>query len=84
MAGYTKEDQRQLEEILEEGWLRRFASKITGGFSKQGMDNTNKIHQFAQSAAYELGKDASKIFGGDINQHTKQFYTIIKNYVDTI
>jgi hypothetical protein len=83
MARYSIEDQKKLEEILEEGFLRRFANKIVGGFSKQGMRDVNKIHEFAQSAAYDLGKDISKIFGGNAGNHTQQIYNLIKNYVET-
>jgi hypothetical protein len=83
MARYSKEDQKKLEEILEEGFLRRFANKVVGGFSKQGMRDVNKVHEFAKSTAYDLGKDIAKIFGGDMNQHTQQIYNLIKRYVET-
>lgn len=82
MARYSNQDQKKLEEILEEGFLRRMANKMVGGFSKQGMRNTNKIHEFAQSAAYDLGKDISKIFGGDMNNHTQRIYDLIKHYLE--
>jgi hypothetical protein len=83
MAHYNSQDQKELEQILEEGFLRRIANKVVGGFSKQGMKDTNKIHEFAQSAAYDLGKDTAKIFGGDINTHTKQIYALIKQYLES-
>lgn len=83
MAQYNRQDQKELERILEEGFLRRMANKIVGGFSKQGMKNTNKIHEFAQSAAYDLGKDAAKIFGGDMDNHTTQIYSLIKQYLES-
>lgn len=83
MARYSKEDQENLEEILEEGFLRRFANKLVGGFSKQGMRDVNKVHEFAKSAAYDLGKDISKIFGGNVDTHTQKVYNLIKRYVET-
>ena len=67
--------------LLDEGFLRRLATKFSGGFGKNPLKNTNKIHQFAKSVAYDIGKDISKSFGGDVNTHTTQMYNYILQYL---
>lgn len=69
------------ESVLEEGLLRRIGSKIVGGLSRSSLKDTNKQHEFAKSVAYDVGKDISKVFGGDLNIHTQMMYDIILNYI---
>ncbi len=68
-------------EVLEEGMLRRLATKFAGGFGKSPLKDKNRAHEFAKSAAYDLGKDISKSFGGDINTHTQALYKYILAYI---
>jgi hypothetical protein len=67
--------------MLDEGFLRRLATKFSGGMGKNPLKNTNRIHQFAKSVAYDVGKDISKSFGGDVNTHTDQMYNYILQYL---
>tara|TARA_B110000495_G_C22868726_1_gene506533 strand:- start:266 stop:556 length:291 start_codon:yes stop_codon:yes gene_type:complete len=68
--------------LVEEGMLRRLATKFAGGFNKKNpLRDKNREHEFAKSAAYELGKDISKSFGGDIDSHTKELYKYILSYI---
>lgn len=72
------------ESILEEGLIRRLGSKVVGAFSKPSLKQTNKQHEFAKSVAYEVGKDVSKVFGGDKNKHTQDIYNLILDYLKKI
>lgn len=69
------------ESVLEEGLLRRIGSKIVGGLSRSSLKDENKQHEFAKSVAYDVGKDIFKVFGGDLNTHTKNIYNSILNYI---
>lgn len=70
------------ENYLTEGLLRRFSSKLSGMFSKKPLKSINKLHEFSKSVAYEVGKDIAKTFGGDTNQHVKNIFHIVKNYIE--
>lgn len=67
--------------MLDEGFLRRMASKIAGGFKSNPLQKTNQIHQFAKSIALDAGKDISKSFGGDYNTHANNLYQYILSYL---
>ena len=90
MAYYNSQDQKELEQILEEGFLRRMANKVVGGFSKQGMKDTNKIHEFAQSAAYLAITDEMNIIASPLTTvDSKDLMTFLKeltlkNSIDTL
>jgi hypothetical protein len=72
------------ESVLEEGLLRRVGNKIVGSLSRSSLKDTNKKHEFAKSVAYDVGKDISKVFGGDLNTHTQNIYSMILNYTKTL
>ena len=70
--------------LIEEGLLRRWATKLGGALSRKSLKNTNKTHEFAKSVAYDVGKDISKTFGGDEGMHTQKLYDYILAYVKTL
>jgi hypothetical protein len=80
---YKKEETNDLD-VFVEGWLRRFATKISGGGKGNPMRDRNRVHQFSKSGAMELSKDIAKVFGGDYSQHTNQLYDMIKRYLENI
>jgi hypothetical protein len=84
MNKLSKEDQKILGDIVQEGFIRRLASGIVGRFSREGLKNTSKIHEFSKSVAYDVGKDISKTFGGEESQHVKMVYNIISDYLKSI
>jgi len=67
--------------MIDEGFLRRMATKLAGGFKSNPLQNQNKIHQFAKSIALDAGKDISKSFGGDYNTHANNLYSYILTYL---
>jgi hypothetical protein len=67
--------------MIDEGFIRRMATKLTGGFKSNPLQNQNKIHQFAKSIALDAGKDISKSFGGDYNTHATNLYSYILDYL---
>lgn len=67
--------------MLNEGFLRRMASKLVGGGDNNPLKNKNKTHQFAKSIALDAGKDISKSFGGDFNTHANNLYDSIYQYI---
>jgi hypothetical protein len=69
--------------MLDEGFLRRMATKFAGGFKSNPLQSQNKIHQFAKSIALDAGKDISKSFGGNFNTHANNLYTHILEYLKT-
>ena len=69
--------------ILEEGLLRRLGAKLSGGFKTNPLQKTNQTHVVAKSIAYDAGKDVAKMFGGDVNTHTKALYNLILNYINS-
>lgn len=83
-----REDQKIIEayeeSVVEEGIIRRLGSKVVGAFSKSSLKQTNQQHEFAKSVAYDVGKDISKVFGGDINKHTQEMYNLILDYLKKI
>lgn len=70
--------------MLDEGFLRRVATKIAGGFKSNPLQRQNREHEFAQSLAMEAGKDISKTFGGDYKTHTQALYPLILKYINRI
>jgi hypothetical protein len=67
--------------MLNEGFLRRLSTKLSGGFKSNPLQNQNKIHQFAKSIALDAGKDISKSFGGDYNTHANNLYNYVLAYL---
>lgn len=67
--------------LVDEGFLRRIATKFSGGGKGNPLRDTNRTHQFAKSVAYDVGKDIAKSFGGDINTHTNEMYKYILQYL---
>ena len=67
--------------MLDEGFLRRMATKLSGGFRSNPLQNQNKTHQFVKSIALDAGKDISKNFGGDYSTHANNLYTYILSYL---
>jgi hypothetical protein len=67
--------------LIEEGMLRRLATKFAGGFKSNPLQKQGQSHQFAQSAALDIGKDISKSFGGDYNTHAQAIYKYILDYI---
>lgn len=72
------------EEVVEEGIIRRMATKLAGGLSKKSLKSVNKVHEFSKSVAHEIGKDISRTFGGSENHHTETVYNWIKNYITSL
>lgn len=72
------------EQVLNEGFLRRIATKFSGGGSGNPLKDENKMHQFAKSVAFDVGKDIAKSFGGDYASHAKTIFSIIKNYLQSV
>lgn len=70
--------------MLDEGLLRRIATKFAGGFKSNPLQSQNRQHQFAQSVALETGKDISKSFGGDYKVHAQALYKSILDYISKI
>jgi hypothetical protein len=70
--------------LIEEGMLRRLATKFAGGFKSNPLQKQGQNHQFAQSAALDIGKDISKSFGGDYNQHAQALYKYILDYISQV
>lgn len=70
--------------LIEEGLLRRMATKLGGALSRKSLKNTNRTHEFAKSVAYDVGKDISKTFGGDEGMHTQKIYQYILDYIKTL
>lgn len=70
--------------MIDEGLLRRIATKFAGGFKSNPLQKQNRTHQFAQSAALEIGKDISKSFGGDYNDHARNIYKYVVEYVSKL
>jgi hypothetical protein len=67
--------------MLDEGFLRRMASRLAGGFKSNPLQKQNKAHHFAKSIALDAGKDISKTFGGDYNTHANNLYNSILEYI---
>jgi hypothetical protein len=70
--------------LLDEGLLRRIATKFAGGFKSNPLQKHGQTHQFAQSAALEVGKDITKSFGGDYKTHAQALYSHILNYISKV
>lgn len=70
--------------MLDEGFLRRLASKFAGGFKSNPLQSQNKMHQFAKSIALDAGKDISKTFGGDFKTHANNLYNSILQYLQQV
>lgn len=70
--------------LIEEGLLRRFANRLVGGFSGAELKDVNKKHEFAKSVAYDVGRDLSKVFGGNSDQHVQNIYQFILKYLKNI
>ena len=70
--------------MLDEGFIRRLASKFAGGFKSNPLQKQGQQHQFAQSVALEAGKDISKSFGGDYNDHARNLYKYILDYISKL
>lgn len=79
----TPKDYTEIYEkvLIEEGLLRRVANKFSGMLSRKSLKNTNQMHEFAKSVAYDVGKDISKSFGGDENTHTQAVYNYVLDYL---
>ena len=69
------------EQYLSEGFLRRMATKLAGGFKSNPMVDNNRIHQFAKSVSLDAGKDIAKSFGGDFKTHADFLYNSILEYL---
>jgi len=69
------------EQYLNEGFLRRMATKIAGGFRSNPIQSKNRMHEFAQSVSLDVGKDISKSFGGDYKTHANNVYDYILKYL---
>jgi len=70
--------------LLDEGLLRRIATKLSGGFRSNPLQKQAQANQFAQSTALEIGKDISKSFGGDYNTHAKNVYKYVLDYITNL
>jgi hypothetical protein len=68
-------------EYLNEGFLRRIATKLSGGFNSNPMRDNNRTHEFAKSVSLDAGKDIAKSFGGDFKTHANFVYKTILNYL---
>jgi hypothetical protein len=69
------------EQYLSEGFLRRAATKLAGGFKSNPMVDNNRMHQFAKSVSLDAGKDIAKSFGGDFKTHADFLYNSILEYL---
>lgn len=70
--------------LLDEGLLRRIATKFAGGFRSNPLQKQGQAQHFAQSSALEIGKDVSKSFGGDYRTHAQNIYKYILDYIEKL
>jgi hypothetical protein len=71
MARYNNEDQRNLEELLEEGFLDRFKARgaqALGAVKGAGQQLKGKAQQFAGSALGKTAELGGKALGVDASQ----------------